>query len=501
MKYLLGIDLGTSSLKSLLIDYTGTVIAIESKDYQFDSPHPGYAEQDPEVWWKACVETVRIVLHKSGIPASEISGVSFSGQMHGLVALDKDYQIVRPAILHADARSSNEVNQLKTLFDHQDIERLMMNPIYTGFLLVSLLWVRNNEPDIYEKIRHVCLPKDYIRFRMSGVFSSEFADASATLAFDVRNRIWSDEILNRVGVPADWFPKCYETIQPVGKVSHAASEETGLSTDTIVVSGGGDQVMQSIGNGMIADGDATVNIGSSGQVSFQVGKPILNRALNTNMFCAYDFDRWILFGATMSAGLSLKWWNQIIGKKPYEQLNQEIATVKPGSGGVIFLPYLNGERTPHLNPNISSMFIGVNSNTTTASMTRAVMEGVAFSLKQCLDICTELGFKPKVLVASGGGAKSRQWLQIQSDIYGLPLKVSETEEQASLGAAIVAGVGSNVYSNLASGCSAVIRYKDEIVTPTQANSCVYEEYYGLYKETYLASMNVLEKITLAGRKE
>ncbi len=419
--------------------------------------------------------------------------------MHGLVPLDENYQVVRPSILHCDARSSAEVESLNRIFDHADVERLMMNPIFTGFLLVSLLWVKNNEPENYRRIRYVCLPKDYVRFKMTGVLSSENADASATLAFDIRKRCWSEEILKRVDVPLEIFPKCYETIQPVGHVSQAAAALTGLSTRTVAVAGGGDQVMQSIGNGMIHDGDATVNIGSSGQVSFQIGKPILNPALNTNLFCAYDADRWITFGATMSAGLSLKWWNQIIGKRPYDEINREIEVVKPGSGGVIFLPYLNGERTPHVNPNISGMFIGVNSSTTTWAMTRAVMEGVAFSLRDCLELYIQLGSRPNVLVASGGGARSRQWLQIQADIYGVPLKVSQTEEQASLGAAIAAGTGAGIYPNLAVGCAEISRYRDEIFTPNPANQRIYQAYFEMFQESYAACKDVLQKVTLAGR--
>jgi len=501
MTYLMGIDLGTSSLKTIIIDESGTVKALKSRTYQFDSPHVGYAEQHPDVWWNACCETVREALVSSGIPASGIAGVSFSGQMHGAVMLDNEYRVVRPAILHCDARSNKQVETIRELLGLGGIRRLVMNPVYTGFLLPSLLWVRENEPQNFEKIRFVLLPKDYLKLKMTGEVSSDYSDASATLAFDIKNGCWSDEILDRVKISPEIFPRCYETTADTGRVSKQAAKATGLSERTIVVAGGGDQLMQGIGNGMVNPGDATVNIGSSGQVCFQIDQPVLNPALNTNMFCGSKKDRWILFGATMSAGLSLKWWNQLNAGSDYEKINNQVAAIKPGSGGIIFLPYLNGERTPHVNPNLSGVFLGVNTTTSYAHMTRAVMEGVAYSLMQCIEICGSLGFTAKMLVASGGGARSRPWLQLQADLYNIPLKVAATEEQAGLGAAIAAGVGVAVFKNLEEGCRNAVRYKDEIVSPNAENNVVYNEYYQLYKDTYTACKEVLQQVTLIGRRE
>ena len=501
MTHLMGIDLGTSSLKTIIIDESGMVRALKSRAYQFDSPHAGYAEQHPEVWWNACCETVKDALAGSGIPASDIAGVSFSGQMHGAVMLDNEYHVVRPAILHCDARSNKQVEAIRELLGLDGIRKLMMNPVYTGFLLPSLLWVRDNEPQNFEKIIYVFLPKDYLKFKMTGEISSDYSDASATLAFDIKNGCWSDEILRRVRISSDIFPHCYETTADTGRICKQAAETTGLSERTIVVAGGGDQVMQGIGNGMVNAGDATVNIGSSGQVCFQIDQPVLNPALNTNMFCGSKKGRWILFGATMSAGLSLKWWNQLNSSSDYEKINNQVAAIKPGSGGIVFLPYLNGERTPHVNPNLSGVFLGVNTSTTYAHMTRSVMEGVAYSLMQCIEICGSLGFTAKTLVASGGGARSRPWLQLQADLYNIPLMVATTEEQAGLGAAIAAGVGTAVFKNLEEGCRKVVHYKDEIVSPDAENNVVYNEYYQLYKDTYAACKDVLQQVTLIGRRE
>lgn len=501
MSCLLGIDLGTSGLKAILANDSGRILANAYRAYSFDSPSPGYAEQDPEVWWRACREALSSVLTESAVDPAEIRGISFSGQMHGLVALDEHGNVVRPAILHCDARSSAEIDEIRAAFSESERSEFFMNPIFTGFLMVSLLWVRKNEPENYARIRKVCLPKDYLRYKLTGIVSSDYSDASATLAFDIPNRSWSSAILDRLSLPRELFPDCDETIAPVAPVSRTAALETGLSETTVVVAGGGDQVMQSIGNGLISDGDGSVNIGSSGQVSFQLGKPFLNPALNSNMFCAYDRDRWIMFGATMSAGLSLKWWNRIIQQSSYEELNHEIGKIQPGSGGLLFFPYLNGERTPHVNPNISGTLMGFNHTTSRFAIARAVMEGVAFSLKDCLDICMGAGFLPNRLVASGGGARSPQWLQIQADILGLPLVVSRSEEQAGMGAVIVAGTGSGVFHDIREAIGVFVRYQDQTIEPGSDARRIYTELHEIYKDAYRRMAPALETLTVFGRRQ
>lgn len=501
MPYLIGIDLGTSSLKTLMIDENGNVKAVSAQDYQFASPYSGYAEHDPKVWWEACCKTIREAIAKSGVPAEKIAGVSFSGQMHGAVMLDEKLEVIRPAILHCDARSSSQVQYIKETLGEDRVKELVMNPIYSGFLLPSLLWVRDKEPDNYKRIRHVMLPKDYIKFKLTGIISSDFSDASATLAFDIKNGRWSKEILNIFNVPIEIFPPCYNTDEAIGTVCEKASMETGLSTKTIVVAGGGDQVMQGIGNGITYLGGSSVNIGTSGQVSFQSDTPILNPKLSTNTFCGYKKGRWITMGAIMNAGLSLKWCNHLLGQNDYTKINEAVGKVLPGSNGVIFLPYLNGERTPHLNPDISGEFVGVNINTGPAELTRSVMEGVAFALMQCIELCGELGLQTKdYMVASGGGARSAPWLQIQADIYNIPLRVMETEEQASLGAAIAAGVGVGVFRDIEEGCRRTVRYKNIEVIPDAKTHQIYMEYYQLFKEIYVAGKTTLNKVTLLGRK-
>lgn len=501
MAYFCGIDLGTSSLKTLLMDEEGRLKGVCAKAYQFSSPQGGFAEHDPGEWWEACCATLRGVLRESGVAPGEVAAVSFSGQMHGAVLLDENYRPIRPAILHCDARSGEQVEWMKKALGEEKVRRWVMNPVYTGFLLPSLLWVRQHEPENYRRVRHVCLPKDYLKLRLSGELSSDYSDASATLAFDIVNGRWSREILEAVDVPEEIFPSCCGTASEAGRVSAQAAEETGLRAGTVVVAGGGDQVMQGIGNGAIRTGMATVNIGSSGQFSFQSGRPVMNRELNTNTFCGYEKGRWIVMGAIMNAGLSLKWANRLLGQRDYRAVNEAVAQVKPGSGGVVFLPYLNGERTPHLNPNLSGLLLGVNLQTGAAEVTRAVMEGVAYALYQCMELCGELGLKAEELIASGGGARSMPWLQLQADIYNMPLRVADTEEQAGLGAAIAAGVGAGIYRDIQEGCRAAVKYKDFTVYPDPERHRAYEEYYRLYKDTYQASREVLERVTLIGRRQ
>lgn len=500
MGYTMGIDLGTSSLKTVVIDESGALQAVASKDYQFQSPCSNYAEHDPEEWWEACIDTIRRAMAESGIRPQEIKGISFSGQMHGVVVLDQNGNSIRPAILHCDARSGSQVEELKSLFGMDQIRTFMMNPVYTGFLLPSLLWIRENEPDHYDKIRHVFLPKDYLTYKLTGLVATDYSDASATLAFDMRRMGWSEEILSRVRIPAEWFPACYETGQVIGTLTAEAAEKTGLKAGTAVVAGGGDQVMQGIGSGVTEIGQASANIGTSGQVSFQSEQPLLNPALNTNTFMGYKKNRWIVMGAIMNAGLCYKWFNSLFPKTDYEEMNRRIGKVGPGSGGVIFLPYLNGERTPHLDPDLSASFIGINLRTGKAELARAVMEGVSYALYQCIELCGSLGLKADMMVASGGGARSMPWLQMQADIYNVPLKVAAIEEQAGLGAAIAAGVGAGVYKNINEGCKTVVRYQDLEVYPDRHAHDLYMEYYQLFKDAFGGCRDTLHRLTILGRK-
>ncbi|MFP3041125.1 xylulokinase [Treponema primitia] len=500
MAFLMGIDLGTSSLKVIIIDTKGVIQAESSKAYQFDSPVNGYAEQKTEVWWSACCECIRDALSRLNAPASEIRGISFSGQMHGAVLLDKDRNVIRPAILHCDARSGVEVQKINRIFTEKHLRDSQLNPVYTGFLLTSLVWVRDNEPELYGRVRYAFLPKDFLKMMLCGELSTDYSDASGTLAYDIQHNCWSKEVLNALDIPPEFFPECSASDHVAGRVSKKAAEATGLWEGTVVVNGGADQVMQAVGNGAIRPGQATVNIGTSGQVCFQSDRPIRNPGLSTNTFCAYRSGAWITMGATMSAGLAFKWFRNILPPGDYRALDGEIEKLHPGSGGLLFLPYLNGERTPHVNPNISGMFMGLNLNTSGTHMARAVMEGVTYALMQCIEVCGDLGLQAGELIASGGGARSPVWLQMQADIYNIPLKTTVSEEQACIGAAAMAGLGSGVFSSIEEACAAFVRYKDRIYTPNPENHGIYQQYYRLFKDAYTGSQKTIQSLTELGRR-
>ncbi len=499
MTYLMGIDLGTSSLKVLVATTDGRVLVSVSEAYSFDTPFNGYAEQNPEIWWIACRNCIRKALSQISTPASSIRSIGFSGQMHGLVTLDASHQVIRPAILHCDGRSVEQVESIKSKLGRDFIAEQILNPVYTGFLLPSLLWIRDREPSHYEKIRYCLLPKDYLRFRLTGEVRSDYSDASATLAYDIRNNCWSDAVLSALGIDPSIFPECVALDEPAGVVSRSAADDTGLFPGTLVVAGGADQVMQSIGNGVSDTATATINIGTSGQVCFQSDHVICNPRLNTNTFCGFEPGRWITMGAIMSAGLSFKWITKVLGASDYRTFDEEIDRVRPGSGGLLFQPYLNGERTPHVNPNLSAAFLGLNLNTGRPEMARAVLEGVTYALNECIDACRSLGLSADRYVASGGGSQSPVWLQIQADIFGVPLQVAKIQEQAAIGAAIAAGVGASVFADIEEGCKSLVFYQDTVYYPDSRRHAQYKEYYSLYKEAYSAGGEVLQKITELGR--
>ncbi|GMO53698.1 MAG: xylulokinase [Termitinemataceae bacterium] len=491
MSLLMGIDLGTSSLKTMILDsQNGSVVSQAAENYQFDSPSNGYAEQEAQVWWNALVNTVKSSLSLS---LSAPVALSFSGQMHGAVLLDENYEVLRPVILHCDTRSLKQVTALKALFAEKKFPSARFNPVYTGFLLASLLWVRENEGEIYKKLRHVCLPKDYLKLKLCGTLNTDYSDASGTLAFDVENWCWASDIIKALDIDESIFPPAVSAATIAGRVVQSAANETGLSSETLVITGGSDQLMQAIGNGAINAGQATINIGSSGQVCFQSDKAIVNPKMSTNTFCAADKGAWFTMGATMSAGLALKWFSKNIADFDFSKIDEEVS--KTQSSGLLFLPYLSGERTPHLKSDLRAAFLGMSLTTTKWEMARCAIEGVAFSLYDCIYVCEDLGLKADEAIASGGGARSHVWLQIQADIYGLPLKTAKNEEQACVGAAAIAGFGCGVYSSLKEATEALVCYKDKYYMPDIKRHQYYMELYRLYGDAYRANEHLLTHLS------
>lgn len=498
-RYLVGIDIGTSGCKAILIDERGDVLARSIADYPLYTPRPGWAEQDPEDWWKATVKTVGRILQESRVSSDSLAGVGLSGQMHGMVALDGENRIIRPAILWNDQRTAKQCQEIVEAVGGE--ERLMsytnnlMLPGYTGG---KILWLRENEPERYERTRLVLNPKDYIRFRLTGEAATEVSDASGTGLFDVRNRRWNYELLSILGIPNSLLPACYESDQVTGRVRRRASEETGLPEGLPVVGGGGDAVVQTTGMGVIREGTLGVTIGTAGIVAMGLEKFRSNPGGRLQIFCNNSADTWHVMGVTLSAGGAYQWYKNTLceservraaqeGRDVYELLDEDVLSSPPGSKNLVFLPYLSGERCPYPDPSARGAFIGLNLLHNKKDMTRAVMEGVTYSLYDVFELIRNLDRDMTIaaIAASGGGSRSAVWRQMLADVFQLPVRtVSGSSEGGAYGAALVAGVGCGVWGSIDDAVR-VLRVETE-TAPNPALRDVYERLYGTYKGLYPA---------------
>lgn len=494
MGFMLGIDLGTSSVKALVMDEAGNTRGTGQVGYAIDVPAAGRAEQDPSLWWSSAAGAVRQALERSGVPADGVAAVGFSGQMHGTVLLGRDGQVLRPAILWCDQRAAGEVRRLQAAFSREDMAGLTCNALAAGMQVVSLLWLRENEPDVYRAARHAVLPKDYLRYRCTGNVGTDVTDAAGTLAFDVAGRRWSSELLGRLGLDEGLFPAVSMPADVAGSLSARAAEELGLKPGIPVVFGGGDQPMQAVGNGVLSPGAASCTIGTGGQLFFPVREPKADPLLRTNTFNHALPGLWYVMGATLNAGLSLNWFmKSILGLSGFREAAEMAATVPPGSGGLLFLPYLTGERTPHMDPDARGMFFGLTLEHTAAHMARAVMEGAVYALRDALEVVKSLGIRPERIVATGGGAANSDWLQMQADMFGCCVHPADEAEPACRGAALAAGVGAGIYASVEEGCRIVSRVSAEPVTPVAGNAAVYGEGYAVYRELYIRNRELLHK--------
>jgi len=500
MAILLGIDLGTSSVKSILMDETGHLLAIGQEAYSFDIPREGWAEQDPDVWWSASARTIRQALDYARIKPDEIAGIAFSGQMHGLVPLDADGRPVRKAIIWCDQRSSDQVERIRSQIGMERLGEITGNPVATGFQLPSLLWMKEHEPDSMDAVRTVLLPKDYVRYRLTGMMSTDLTDAASTLVFDTRRGVWSDELIQALELPRSIFPDVHLPEDPSGGVSGEAGRETGLAVGTPVFHGGADQVMQAVGNGILEAGQISVTIGTGGQVFAPLSGFSYDPQLRSHTFNHVVRDRWYFLGAALSAGLSLRWLrDQILSGMSYAEMDRVAGQRKPGSDGLVFLPYLSGERTPHMDAEARGLFFGLTLRHGQGHLARAVMEGVVFALRDCLEVYRGLGQRADRVIASGGGAQSPFWLQLQSDILNVEVRTSRMVEQAGVGAAITASVGAGLYAGYREACSQVIRWSDTVYSPDQAAVQVYDAYFKLYQELYVANRTLMHRCTSLSR--
>jgi xylulokinase len=466
------------------------------------SPKPGWAEQNPEDWWRACTVSVRKALQTSQLSAGDISCVGFSGQMHGAVLLDAKDEVVRPAIIWCDQRSEAQTAELAEWFGPGGLIQLTCNPPLTNFTLTKLLWVRENEPANWDRVRHVMLPKDYVRFRLTGERAIDVADASGTLLLDVANRRWSAQVLSRTQIDPQLLPALYESPHICGRLSQVGAEATGLRAGTPVVAGAGDQAAGAVGMGIARAGAVSATIGTSGVVFAATDHPALDPKGRLHTFCHAIPGRWHVMGVTQAAGLSLRWFRDNFGVKqsvnaphsndphanardPYDLLAEEAATAPPGCEGLFWLPYLMGERTPHLDPKARAALLGLTASHHRAHVIRAILEGVAYSLKDTFTIFEEMKIPVRSIRLGGGGARSPQWRQIQADVYGQEVEILEAAEGAAYGAAILAGTGSGAWASVDEACDSTI-HSGTRIAPSPIDSATMQNGYRAYRKIYPA---------------
>jgi xylulokinase len=476
----------------VLIDERGAVRASGTEEHaSFASPEPGWAEQDPRDWWRACGIAVRKALQQAAICAQDIACIGFSGQMHGAVLLDADDQIVRPALIWCDQRTEKQTQDLSRGIGVERLIQLTSNPPLTNFTLTKLLWVRENAPRNWARVKHVMLPKDYVRFRLSGERATDMADASGTLLLDVARRCWSAEVLKQTCIDEQLLPALFESPEVCGKVSAAGAEATGLAVGTPLVAGAGDQAAGAVGMGITRAGTVSATIGTSGVVFAATDRPVLDPRGRIHTFCHAIPGRWHVMGVTQAAGLSLRWFRDRFGagaedgRDPYDRLSDEAAAIPPGSQGTMWLPYLMGERTPHCDPNARAALVGLAASYTRGHVIRAILEGVAYSLQDTFSIFEELRVPVERIRLGGGGARSPLWRQIQADVYAHEVEMVAAEEGAAYGAAILAGVGAKCWNSVDEACDAVIQVARR-VSPDPRDAETMREGYRIYRRLYPA---------------
>ncbi len=491
--YLLGLDIGTSGLKCVLIDTVGRLLASSFREYQPDLPRPDWAEQDPDVWLTAAISAAREVLEVSDIDRNSIAGLGFSGQMHSTAFLDQDRRVIRPAILWLDTRSAPQVAALNHSIGQSQFAEWIGNPVMPGFMLASLLWVKEEEPETWRRLAHALLAKDYVRLRLTGELATDFSDASSTALLDVQRRAWCDELLRAVDIPIELLPPLRSSSEVVGQLLPNIAEAMHLPVGLPVVCGAGDQEAQAVGNGIIRSGLLSSTIGTGGQLFTPIERYRADPQLRIHTFChavsprssgdaftqgaRNDDSLWHWQAATLTAGASLRWLRDEVlgGQYSYQALADAAASVEPGAEGLLFWPYLAGERTPHMNPHLRGSFNGLKLRHSWKHLARAVMEGVVFSLYDGLELMRDLGASFDQVIASGGGTKHPLWLQLQADVFDLPVRTTRTPEAAAFGAALLAGVGIGVFEDVSAACAACVRWIDEVVQPHAELTRFYRE--------------------------
>jgi xylulokinase len=491
----LGIDVGTGGSRALLVDERGAVRAgYTAAHEEMHMERPLWAEQRPENWWDAVVDAVRGVLAKAGVSGDQVKGIGLSGQMHGLVILDEANRVIRPSLIWCDQRSQQQVDFVNSTVGREKVLEYTANPVLTGFTLPKLLWVRDHEPANFARVKKMLLPKDYVRFQLTGEFASEVSDASGTSVFDVVRRRWSWEMMDALGIDRSILPKCYESSEVTGQITAEVAALTGLKAGTPVVGGGGDQASSAVGNGIVEEGIVSCTLGTSGVVFAHMEKVAYDPAGRVHTFCHAVRDKWHVMGVTQGAGLSLQWFrNQLAPGTEYDALTAEAAQSPAGAQGLYWLPYLMGERTPHLDATIRGGWIGLTAKHKRADLIRAVIEGVSYSQRDCLDIIEGLGVPVKSVRASGGGAQSAFWRRLLAGILNKRVVTLATQEGSAYGAALLALAGTGAYASVPEVCRVAIR-ETESVEPDLAEAAFYGKAHGIYCSLYPALKNTCAAI-------
>ena len=495
MPHLLGIDIGTSGTKTLVCDEDGKVLATAMAEHPISSPKPGWSEQNPEDWWQATIQATKAVLKKAKLKGNDVGGVGLSGQMHGSVFLGDGPKALRPALLWNDQRTAAQCAEIEAKAGGREaLIELVANPALTGFTAPKILWVRQHEPKIYAKVKHILLPKDYIRYRLTGDYATEVSDASGMLLLDVVNRTWSDKLLSLLDIDKSLLGKLYESQEVTGTLHAEAAKLLGLAEGTPVVGGAGDQAAGAVGNGIVTTGIVSATLGTSGVVFAHSDQPTRDPQGRVHTMCHAVPGKWCIFGCMLSAGGSFQWLRNQLGQAemamakkkgvdPYELLIADAEKAPPGCEGLFFLPYLTGERCPHPDPNARGGWIGVTARTTRDMLIRSVVEGVTYGMRDALEIMRGMGVGITQVRASGGGARSAFWRQLQADVYKSPLVLTNASEGPAYGVALLAGVGTGVWSSVEDACKRAIKQTQKIA-PKAKMSSLYDRHYAVYDELY-----------------
>jgi xylulokinase len=497
-RYVIGIDVGTGGTRAVLVNEKGEVTASATHEHAaFASPRNGWAEQDPHDWWNACKQALAKLFKENAVSKTEIAAIGLTGQMHGAVLLDENDEVLRPALIWCDQRTQEECDVLNETVGTERIVELTSNPALTNFTLTKLMWVRTHEPEIWNRFRSFLLPKDYVRLQMTGVRATDVSDASGTLLLDVAHRCWSQEMLKVTHLDASCLPQLFESPQITGRITARAALETGLAEGTPVVAGAGDQAAGAIGMGIVKAGDVSVTIGTSGVVFAATDQPFLDPHGRLHTFCHAIPDRWHVMGVTQAAGLSFRWFRDTFGAlagstgDPYDSLTQEAASIPAGADGVLWAPYLMGERTPHLDSEVRGALIGLAASHGRGHVIRAILEGVAFSLKDSLTIFAQIGVPVNDIRLGGGGALSPLWRQIQADVYAKPVSKLVAEQGGAHGAAVLAGVGAGLWPSVDDACARFVKIA-LVVEPEKQSSEKLQQQYRLYQAIYPALKQIRE---------